>query len=42
MFTAGKKLVEIKRIAYNISQIQEKIIRAGLPEFLANRSEKGR
>ncbi|MBU0633779.1 MAG: metallophosphatase family protein [Candidatus Omnitrophica bacterium] len=42
VYDAGKKLVEIKRIAYNISQTQEKIIRAGLPEFLANRLEKGR
>lgn len=34
--------VEIRRVAYNIEQAQEKILRAGLPAELASRLARGR
>jgi len=42
IFDTKKKLVEIKRIKYNISQTQSKIKDAFLPEFLAARLSQGR
>ncbi|MBU4304171.1 MAG: metallophosphatase family protein [Candidatus Omnitrophica bacterium] len=42
IFDTKKKLVEIKRIKYNIIQAQSKIKDACLPEFLATRLGQGR
>lgn len=36
------RTVELKRIAYDFSATQEKILKAGLPEFLASRLADGR
>ncbi|MFH1459222.1 MAG: metallophosphoesterase family protein [Candidatus Omnitrophota bacterium] len=42
IYDTKKKLVEIKRISYNITQAQYKIRKAKLPEFLAKRISQGR
>jgi len=42
VFDSKKMLVEIKRISYNITSAQNKIRKAGLPEFLATRLSQGR
>ena len=34
--------IELKRIAYDVKKAQEKIIEAGLPEYLASRLSEGR
>lgn len=41
IFDAEKKLVELKRIGYNIKNAQNKIRKAGLPDFLAARLDQG-
>ena len=41
IYDTEKKTVEIKRASYAIKKAQEKIIRAGLPEFLAERLAVG-
>ena len=42
VFDTKKNLVEIKRIEYNIAKAQNKIRKAGLPGFLADRLSQGR
>jgi diadenosine tetraphosphatase ApaH/serine/threonine PP2A family protein phosphatase len=37
IYDTEEKTVEIKRVTYNIGEAQKKIIRAGLPSFLAER-----
>jgi len=41
IYDTDKKAVELKRIVYHISAAQEKIINAGLPDFLASRLAEG-
>jgi diadenosine tetraphosphatase ApaH/serine/threonine PP2A family protein phosphatase len=42
IYDTGKKIVEIRRVAYDVGSTQNKIVSAGLPEFLARRLEFGR
>ena len=42
IYDSEDKTVEQKRIAYNFSAAQEKIMKVGLPEFLAQRLSEGR
>lgn len=42
VYDTKKKLVEIKRIVYNIVKVQNKIRKSKLPEFLAARLSQGR
>ncbi len=42
VFDTKKRLVETKRISYNIKEAQDKIRKAGLPEILAARLDQGR
>ncbi|MFA5142726.1 MAG: metallophosphoesterase family protein [Candidatus Omnitrophota bacterium] len=42
VYNADEGVVEIKRVAYNIEKAQQKILSAGLPEWLAARLAKGR
>ena len=37
----GKFSFEVRRVEYDIDSVARKIIREGLPEFLANRLYKG-
>ena len=41
VFDTDKKEIELKRVKYDIKTAQEKILRAGLPEILANRLGRG-
>jgi diadenosine tetraphosphatase ApaH/serine/threonine PP2A family protein phosphatase len=36
-----QQIASIRRVEYNISQVQRKILAAGLPEVLANRLSLG-
>jgi diadenosine tetraphosphatase ApaH/serine/threonine PP2A family protein phosphatase len=42
IFDKDKNTVEVKRVPYDVKKAQDKIIKAGLPEILAIRLEKGR
>ncbi|HPZ81129.1 MAG TPA: metallophosphoesterase family protein [Candidatus Atribacteria bacterium] len=42
IFDTEKKVVEVKRVDYDISSASLKILRSGLPEYLAYRLELGR
>jgi diadenosine tetraphosphatase ApaH/serine/threonine PP2A family protein phosphatase len=42
VYDASQQTVEIRRVEYDIRSAQDKIIAAGLPEFLAVRLEAGR
>ncbi|MFH1062438.1 MAG: metallophosphoesterase family protein [Candidatus Omnitrophota bacterium] len=42
IYDTKKRLVEIKRISYNISKAQSKIRKAGIAEYLAQRLGQGR
>ncbi|OGX31288.1 MAG: hypothetical protein A3G37_02360 [Omnitrophica WOR_2 bacterium RIFCSPLOWO2_12_FULL_46_30] len=42
IYDSEGKTVELKRLAYNFSATQEKIMKVGLPEFLAVRLGEGR
>lgn len=42
IYDTESKELEIKRVAYNVSQAQDKIIQAGLPKMLAERLVWGR
>jgi len=42
LYDSKKKLVQRRRISYNISKTQNKIRKAGLPEILAARLDQGR
>ena len=37
----GKFSFEVKRVEYDVDSVAKKIIREGLPEFLANRLSNG-
>jgi len=37
----GKKIMEVYRVEYNVEKALEKVIAAGLPEFIAGRLKKG-
>ena len=42
LYTEGEPLVMLCRTVYDIATAQKKIVSAGLPEFLAERLDKGR
>lgn len=42
IYDTDKETIELKRIAYDISAVQEKILNAGLPDFLASRLAQGK
>lgn len=42
IYDTDRKAVELKRIAYDISAAQEKILNVGLPDFFASRLLKGK
>lgn len=42
IYDSEAKIVELKRIAYNFSVTQDKILKSGLPKFLAARLVEGR
>ena len=42
IYDTEAKTVELKRITYDFTATQEKILKAGLPEFLASRLAEGR
>ena len=42
IYDTGKKTIELKRIAYDFTVTQKKILNAGLPDFLAGRLAEGR
>lgn len=42
VYDTDQKAVELKRIAYDISAVQEKILNAGLPDFFASRLAQGK
>lgn len=42
IYDTEKKMIEIKRVIYDIKKAQEKIIKAGLPRILAERLSVGR
>jgi len=42
IFDTSEKTVEIKRVSYNISAVQEKMRKANLPDFLVERLSYGR
>lgn len=41
IYDTDKETIELKRIAYNISAVQDKILNAGLPDFFASRLAEG-
>ncbi|TAN60656.1 metallophosphoesterase [bacterium] len=42
VYDTEDRTIELKRLAYNFSATQEKILKAGLPDFLARRLGEGR
>lgn len=42
IYDTDKETIELKRIAYNISVVQDKILNAGLPDFFASRLVEGK
>lgn len=42
IYDTDQKAVELKRIAYDISAVQDKILNAGLPDFFASRLAEGK
>lgn len=42
IYDTDKETIELKRIAYNISAVQDKILNAGLPDFFASRLAQGK
>jgi diadenosine tetraphosphatase ApaH/serine/threonine PP2A family protein phosphatase len=42
IYDNNRRIVEIKRVDYNIKEAQDKIIKSGLPEVLAWRLAEGR
>lgn len=42
VFDTDKKTIEIKRVEYDIAAAKDKILKAGLPEFLGHRLLEGR
>ena len=42
IYDTDQKAVELKRITYDISAVQEKILNAGLPDFFASRLAEGK
>ncbi|OYD15522.1 hypothetical protein CH330_05475 [candidate division WOR-3 bacterium JGI_Cruoil_03_51_56] len=41
LYDTGTKFISFHRVKYNVRTVQEKILRAGLPEFFANRLALG-
>ena len=41
LYDSGDRLIEYRRVAYDVRKAQEKILTAGLPDILAGRLETG-